>query len=151
MNEKLTNLIDRVLPEVSTSSISYNRDRNMFLTTGWTSGLGHTYFQGIQLSNRIAIICSIGRGGYGSNPLFLNRVDVYCFNGTKKQIIGSWHPVNWDFYSDYLAHRVAKDILVNYLKGQMRLQGCHVCEKELLGYAEAQINAATSNMKSLTA
>lgn len=151
MKQTLTNLIDRVLPEVSANSISYNKDRNMFLTTGWTSGLGHTYFQGIQLSNRIAVICSIGRGGYGPNPLFLNRVDVYCFDGTEKRIIGSWHPANWEFYSDSLAHRVAKDILVNYLKGQIRMKGCYVSEKELLGYAEAQINAATSNMKSLGA
>ena len=58
----LTSLVSQALPAVSGSSITYNPDRNIFLTTGYTSAAGNTYFQGIHLSNRLAIVYDIGVG-----------------------------------------------------------------------------------------
>ena len=34
MNNSLATLVNRSLPAVSNSSVTYNADRNMFLTTG---------------------------------------------------------------------------------------------------------------------
>ena len=99
MSNSLSNLVNRALPAVSNSSVTYNASKNMFLTSGYTSGIGHTYFQGIQLSDRVAVVYSIGQGGWGSNPLFLNEVTVYCFDGRDKKIIGRWSPSSWEFYS----------------------------------------------------
>ena len=151
MNTSLATLVNQTLPAVSNSSVTYNADRNMFLTSGYTSGMGHTYFQGIQLSDRVAVVYNIGQGGYGSNPLFLNGVTVYCFDGREKKIIGKWSPSSWEFYSDLLARNVATQLLFDYLKSQMRIQGAYVEDSELRSFATAQIRAAATNRPRLTA
>lgn len=150
MNNSLANIVNQALPAVSNSNVSYCADRNMFVTTGYTSGMGHTYFQGIQLSDRVAVVCSIGRGGWGSNPHFLNGVTVYCFDGKEKKIIGKWSPAIYAFYSDSLVQRVATNLLYDYLKSQVRMQGALIDDSELKNFATAQISAAaTSTSKQL--
>lgn len=151
MNTSLSNLVNQALPAVSGSSLSYNSDRNMYLTTAYTSAMGHSYFQGIQLSNRVAVVYNIGRGGWGSNPFFLNGVTVYCFDGRDKKIIGRWSPDSWAFYSDCLAKRVAVKLLYDYLKSQLLLKGAYVADSDLKSFADAQIEAAANNRPRLTA
>jgi hypothetical protein len=118
----------------------------MFVTTGYTSGMGHTYFQGIQLSDRVAVVCNIGRGGWGSNPHFLNGVTVYCFDGREKKIIGKWTPATYAFYCDSLVQRVATELLYNYLKSQIKIQGVLINDSDLRSFATAQISAAANSV-----
>ena len=151
MNTTLEKLVNQTLPSVSSSSVTYNAERNMFLTSGYTSGMGHTYFQGIHLSDRVAVVYSIGQGGYGYNPYFLNGVTVYCFDGKEKKIIGKWAPYGWAFYDDCLAQRIATELLYDYLKSQMKLQGAYISDRELKDFATAQINAAATNKPVLNA
>lgn len=151
MNNSLSTLVNRALPALSGSRVTFDRSRNMFVTSSYTSAMGHSYYQGIQVSDRVAVVYNIGRGGWGSCPLFLNGVTVYCFDGTDKRVIGSWSPQGWSFYSDSLAHSVAKEILFNYLKSQMRLNGVVISDRELTDYAKAQIDAAVSNQPLLAA
>ena len=145
MNTSLATLVNQTLPVAANSNLTYNADRNMFLTAGYTSGMGHTYFQGIQLSDRVAVVYSIGRGGYGFNPTFLNGVTVYCFDGREKKVIGKWSPVGYAFYSDDLARRVATDLLYDYLQSQVKMHGTCISASELREFAKAQISAAVSN------
>ena len=77
MNTSLATLVNQTLPAVSNSSVTYNADRNMFLTAGYTSAAGNTYFQGIHLSNRLAIVFDIG---VGYAYTFLNGMKLYCFD-----------------------------------------------------------------------
>ena len=142
--DNLKKFINEALPAVSGSSLTYNADSNMFLSTGYTSAMGHTYFQGIQLSGRVAVVYSVGRGAYGNNPLFLNSVSVYCFDGKAKKLIGVWDPFDWHFYSQSLAQSVATDLLFNYLKSQLSLQGASISDSDLLSFAKAQIKEATT-------
>lgn len=72
-NTSLAKLVNDALPAVSGSSLTYNADRNMFLTPGYTSNSGNIYFQGIHLSNRLAIVFDIGIGYAHS---FLNGLQV---------------------------------------------------------------------------
>ena len=151
MNSALSNFVNQMLPVASSSNLSYNASRNMYLTQGYTSGMGHTYFQGIQLSDRVAVVYNVGRGGYGSNPLFLNGVTVYCFDGKDKKLIGSWSPASWEFYSDSLARRVATELLFNYLQSQVKLQGSVIDTSVLKDFADAQIKAAVEGQAKLIA
>ena len=47
MNYSLATLVNQTLPSVSNNSVTYNADRNMFLTAGYTSAAGNSYFQGL--------------------------------------------------------------------------------------------------------
>ena len=144
MNKSLSNFVNQALPAVSNSSVTYNADKNMFLTTGYTSGMGHTYFQGIQLSDRVAVVYNIGHGAWG-DAIFLNQVTVYCFDGKEKKIVGRWSPADYAFYSDYLANKIATKLLFDYLKSQLMIQGASIADTELMSFATAQISAAATN------
>ena len=150
-NKSLEILVNKSLPVKSTTGLTYNAERNMFLTQGYTSSMGHTYFQGIQLSNRLAIVNDIGRGGWGSNPLFLNGVTLYCFDGKDKKIIGKWAPSNWAFYSESLAISVAKTLLNDYLVSQMKMQGISISQNDIDSFVSAQIRAAVAERPAISA
>lgn len=151
MNKSLTKLVNNALPATSNRAVTYNKERNMYVTTGYTSQMGHTYFQGIQLNDRVAVVFDIGQGGWGFNPLFLNGVTVYCFDGQEKKIIGRWTPYDWEFYSDRLAKSVAIELLFDYLRSQTLMIGASVSDDELREYAKAQIEEATKERPLLTA
>ena len=151
-NTSLTTLVNQVLPTTS-GKLVYNAEKKMFLTEGYTSAKGNTYFQGIQISDRVAVLYNVGVGGYGCKPTFLNGVTVYCFDGNEKKIIGKWCPPasSYAFYSDYYAKLVASKLLYDYLKSQMKIKGIQIGDQELSDFAIAQIDAATSNSKDLVA
>lgn len=144
MATELTTLVNKALPALTHNGVTYNAQRNMFVTSGYTSAMGHTYFQGIQLNNRVALVYDIGRGGWGCNPLFLNSVKLYCFDGNDKKLIGSWYPTYYYFYSDNLAKNIATMLLEDYLKSQMVMLGVAISDTEITKYAEAQIAEASN-------
>ena len=86
MVTSLSHVVDKALPALSGSSVTYNAQNNIFLTNGYTSAAGNTYYQGIRLSDRIIVKYSIGEG-YAHT--FLNGVEVYGYNGLDKKLIGS--------------------------------------------------------------
>lgn len=112
MNTSLATLVNQTLPAVSNSSVTNNADRNMFLTAGYTSAAGNTYFQGIHLSNRLAIVFDIG---VGYAYTFLNGMKLYCFDGTQKELISSRF-YNCCCYCDTFARREASENLCEILK-----------------------------------
>ena len=147
MNNSLVNLVNQTLPAVSNSSVTYNADRNMFLTTGYTSAAGNTYFQGIHLSNRLAIVFDIG---IGYAYTFLNGMKLYCFDGTQKKLIGSRF-YSCRCYCDSFARREAAEILYEYLKSQAKLIGTNISDSQLEDYAMSQVLSAATNRPRLTA
>ncbi|MCQ2287625.1 MAG: hypothetical protein MJZ74_00820 [Muribaculaceae bacterium] len=146
-NTSLARLVNDALPAVSGSSLTYNADRNMFLTTGYTSAAGNTYFQGIHLSNRLAIVFDIG---IGYARTFLNGLQVYCFDGREKKLIGS-RSYACVFYTDSRAQREAAEVLLEYLMSQAKLVGAYVSDSELEAFAQQQVLAAATNRPQLTA
>jgi hypothetical protein len=119
----------------------------MFLTTGYTSAAGNTYFQGIHLSNRLAIVFDIG---VGYAYTFLNGMKLYCFDGTQKKLIGSRF-YNCRCYCDSFARREAADILCDYLKSQAKIIGTYISDSQLEEYAMSQVFSAATNRPRLTA
>lgn len=147
MNNSLVSLVNRTLPAVSGSAVTYNADRNMFLTKGYTSAAGNTYFQGIHLSNRIAIMLDIG---VGYAYTFLNGLKVFCFDGKEKKLIGSRF-YNCCYYSDSFARKEAAELLVEYMKSQAKMLGACIHDSQLEDFAKEQVLAAATNRPSLIA
>jgi hypothetical protein len=140
MNTSLSTLVSNALPTITKGHVTYNATRNMYLTDGYTSNLGHTYYQGIHLSDRIAITFDIGHGSWG-DATFLNGVSLFAFNGNQKVLIGKWAPSSYAFYSDNLAYGKAEQLLFDYLKSQMQMRGGYISDDELRRYAKVQVEA----------
>ena len=47
----------KALPALSGSSLTYNPEKNIYLTMGYTSQAGNTYFRAIRMSGNISRLC----------------------------------------------------------------------------------------------
>ncbi|MBR6182254.1 MAG: hypothetical protein IKQ77_13720 [Prevotella sp.] len=139
-NYSLEKLVTQALPTVSERGLTYNADRNMFLTQGYTSLAGNTYFQGIQLTKRLAIVYDIGVGYAHS---FLNGIKLYCFDGRQKKLIGQSFYYS-QFFTDAFARIESIRMLVEYLKTQAKMLGAYVSDDQLNSYAKEQVTAAAT-------
>ena len=142
MEKALVSLVERALPAMSGSLVTYNSRNNIFLSSGYTSAAGNTYFQGLRLSDRIIINYDFGQG-YAY--LFLNGIRIYGYDGNQKQLISSR-----SYYSQCFSEQYAKaecqSMVKEYLKGQMRLMGnTYINEAQLTEFASQVVGEALRN------
>lgn len=142
MEKALVSLVERALPAMSGSQVTYNSRNNIFLSSGYTSAAGNTYFQGLRLSDRIIINYDFGQG-YAY--LFLNGIRIYGYDGNQKQLISSR-----GYYSQCFSEQYAKaecqSMVKEYLKGQMRLMGnTYINEAQLTEFASQIVGEALRN------
>lgn len=84
MNTSLALIAAKALPALSGSSLTYNAEKNVYLTLGYTSAAGNTYYRAIRLSDRLAVYYHIGQG-YAHT--FLNGITLFAWNGQKANIM----------------------------------------------------------------
>lgn len=134
-------IADKALPALSGAAVTYNAEKNVYLTTGHTSNAGNTYFNAIRLSDRLAVYYSIG---IGYCRTFLNGITLFGFNGTKPEMIG--HKLfHCHFFSEQDAATQCVLMLKDFLRGQMKLRGNHVPETQLLEFSRSLINDVQNN------
>ena len=142
MNTNLITLVEKALPAMSRSQVTYNSRNNIFLSSGYTSAAGNTYYQGIRLSDRIIINYDFGQG-YAH--LFLNGIRIYGYDGCQKQLISSRSYYSQKFSEQY-AQAECQSMIKEYLVGQMRLMGngC-INDVQLTGFANQVVGEALRN------
>lgn len=138
MNKSLQLIASKSLPAFSGESLTYNAAKNVYLTLGYTSAAGNTYFKAIRLSNRLVVYYDIGQG-YART--FLNGITLFCWNGPKANIIAQkyWGGANWVDFSEYFAKQQSILMLKDFLAGQLKAQGEHVSEQEILAFSRNMI------------
>lgn len=142
MNNSLVVFVNQVLPQSSGSAVVYDNDRGLLRTATYTAAAGNTYYQGINISNRLIIKADIGEG---HTYTFLNGVTVYAFNGNSSHIIGSWNKTFPTSYSPHNMRCVALHIVLNYLLSQAAMRGNSVSESEVNDFAEQLVDEAMRN------
>ena len=125
MNKSLQLIASKSLPALSGESLTYNAAKNVYLTLGYTSAAGNTYFKAIRLSNRLIVYYDIGQG-YART--FLNGITLFCWGGA-----------NWVDFSEYFAKQQSILMLKDFLAGQLKAQGEHVSEQEILAFSRNMI------------
>ena len=114
MSTSLALIAAKALPALSGSSISYNPEKNVYLTLGYTSAAGNTYYRAIRLSKRLAVYYHIGEG-YART--FLNGITLFCWDGQKAKIIAQkfWGGCNWRSFSEQFAKEQSIIMLKDFL------------------------------------
>mgnify|MGYP004517733593 CR=1 FL=1 len=138
MSTALNLVAAKALPALSGSSLTYNPEKNVFLTLGYTSSAGNSYYRAIRVSKRLAVYYHIGEG-YAHT--FLNGITLFAWNGRKANIIAqkSWGGCNWRCFNERSAMEESIDMLKDYLAGQAKAHGTWVSERELLSYSRQMI------------
>lgn len=129
----------KALPALSGASVTYNAAKNMFLTMGYISAAGNTYYKAIRLSSRLVVFYHISEGNVHT---FLNGITLFAWNGQKANIIAqkSWGGSNWRCFNENSAKEESILMLKDYLAGQMELAGAVVSDQQLLDFSRSMIN-----------
>lgn len=137
-NTSLSLVAAKALPALSGSSVTFNPEKNVYLTLGYTSAAGNTYYRAIRLSKRLAIFYHIGEG-YAHT--FLNGITLFAWNGQKAVIIAQkfWGGCNWRCFSERLAKEESIIMLKNFLAGQAKAMGGMIADSELLRFSRSMI------------
>lgn len=145
-NNALALVAAKALPALSGSSLTYNPEKNVFLTMGYTSAAGNTYYKAIQCSGKLAVYYELGEGYIHT---FLNGIKIFYNDGHKYQIIAQkyWGGCNWQCFSESFAREESVKMLKNYLAGQIKMMGYDVPESQLLDLSRNMI--AETQMKQL--
>ncbi len=138
MNTAIATVAANALPALSGSSLTYNAEKNMFLTLGYTSQAGNTYYRAIRLSKRLAVFYHIGQG-YAHT--FLNGITLFCWDGQKAKIIAQkfWGGCDWRRFSEVFAKEQSIMMLKDYLIGQAKMLGTQVSEQQMLSFSREMI------------
>lgn len=132
-------LANKVLPALSGASVTYNPEKNVYLTLGYTSAANNTYYKAVRFSDRLAVHYDIGQGYCHT---FLNGITLFAWDGQKAVIIGrrTWGGCDWRCFSEQFAKEQAIRMLNDYLQGQAKALGQHVEEQQLLSYSRQMID-----------
>ncbi len=128
----------KALPALSGDSLTYDAKRNVYLTLGYTSAAGNTYFRAVRFSERLAVFYNVG---IGYCRTFLNGITLFCWDGTKARIIAqkSWGGDNWRDFSESFAKEQSILMLKDYLEGQVKSLGESVSEQQLLSFSREMV------------
>lgn len=145
MNTSLALVAAKALPALSGSSITYNPEKNVFLTLGYTSTAGNTYYKAIRLSDRLAVYYHIGAGYVHT---FLNGITLFAWNGQKANIISQkfWGGSNWRCFSEQFAKEQSIIMLKDFLAGQAKAMGSVIADSQLLDFSRAMIEETQQKM-----
>jgi len=137
-SNSISTVAAKALPALSGSSVTYNPEKNVFLTMGYTSNAGNTYYKALRLSNRLAVYYDLGEG-YAHT--FLNGITLFAWDGQKANIIGQkfWGGSNWVCFSEQFAKEQSILMLKDYLAGQAKAMGCFVPDSQLLGFSREMV------------
>lgn len=137
-NTSLSLIAAKALPALTGSSVTYNPEKNIYLTLGCTSPAGNMYYGAIRLSNRLAVFYHIGEG-YAHT--FLNGITLFAWNGQRANIIAQkfWGGCDWRIFNERMAKEESIIMLKNFLAGQAKAMGRMIADSELLKFSRNMI------------
>ena len=141
MKDTTANISSTLLPTLTRDQFTYNPEKNVFLTLGYTSAAGNTYYSALRVSDRIAVFYHLGQGYCYT---FLNGITLFCWDGTHAKIIARrfWGGSDWRCFSEQFARSQSISMLAEYLVCQAKAIGACVSEQKLREEAERLIGDA---------
>lgn len=137
-NNTLTTIVAKVLPAITKGNMTYNAAKNIFLSQGYTSAAGNTYFQALRCSEQLAVLFDVGEG-YAHT--FLNGIKLFCWDGQKPRLIAQkqWGGSDYRIFNEVFAEQQSVLMLADFLKGQAKMLGSGVSESQLLDYSRSMV------------
>lgn len=138
-DNSLSSVAQKALPTLANSSLTYNAEKNIYLTLGYTSAAGNLYYRAIRFSDRLAVAYNIGQG---YSATFLNGITLFCWDGTKAKIIAerSWGGDDYRFFSEEFARNQSISMLKGYIQSQAKMVGASFSDDQVLNLSRQMID-----------
>lgn len=144
MNTFLDLVALKALPTRSGSSVTFNPEKKVYLSHGYTSFAGNLYYHVTRFSDRLAVCYDIGEG-YAH--VFLNGITLFNWDDQKVKVIArrSWGFYDYCFFSEIIAQEQSIKMLHSYLTDQAKMLGIQVSEQQLLAFSRELIEETQCN------
>lgn len=140
-NNEIMVIADKAMPAAfKNAELTFNAGKNIFLSQGYTSMAGNTYYQGVRFSDRIIITQQIGEGYFYT---FLNGIRIFGFNGKEATLIVEKN-FNCCVYSESYVQRESQNLVKEFLSSQAALSGSFIENGLLDSFSE---NLVADTMK----
>jgi len=103
-------------------SVNYSKEANAFLSTGYTSAAGNTYFNAVRFAEGILIKEDVGQGYAHS---FLNGLRIYSLKNKELLAEGNYNSL---FYSKVVVRNKSINMLLRVLKDAASAEGVELDE-----------------------
>lgn len=135
----------KALPALSGSTLTYNAEKNVFLTQAYTSPADNTYYKAIRVSNRLVVAYNIGEGYLHT---FLNGITLFAWDGRKARIVAQrfWGGSNWRKFTEQGAMEESIIMLKDFLATQAKLMGKLVSDRQLMEFSRTMIGETQRKM-----
>lgn len=133
-NKELKLIAAKAFPGLSSESLTYNAEKNVFLTNGWTSASGNTYFRAIRGTKGLAVFFDLGQGWCHT---FLNGISLYGFDGETPRLIAKrqWGGCNWRVFGENSAKSTCIEMLSEFFRSEAKKLGQYVSIEDANEYA----------------
>jgi hypothetical protein len=141
-NNEVMVIADKSIPAVfKNAELTFNAGKNIFLSQGYTSQAGNTYYQGVRFSERIIITQQLGQGYCYT---FLNGLRIFGFNGKEATLIAekSFHCC---IYDESFVKTQSENLIKEYLQSQAAMSGSFVESKVLDSFSESLVADTLKN------
>jgi len=118
------------------TNISYSEVANAFISTGYTSIAGNTYFNSIRVAEGIIIKEDVGQGWYKT---FLNGLKIYSIKD--KTLLADRSFYNLGYSKDTVRNN-AKEMLISVLRESAESRGSSLDEMEAYRVIDRVLNQA---------
>ncbi len=118
------------------AKVNYSQVANAFLTTGYTSMAGNTYFNSIRVAEGIIIKEDVGEGWWKT---FLNGIKIYSIKDKTLLADRSFHNLG---YSKTTVRNHVKEMLINVLRDAAQSKGSYLDEREANRVIDRVLNQA---------
>ena len=119
-------------------SVNYSENANAFLSTGYTSAAGNTYFNAVRFAEGILIKEDVGQGYAHS---FLNGLRIYSLKNKELLAEGDYH---CQFYSKAVVKSKSINMLLRVLREAASSEGVELDEnlarKQITKIIDAAMN-----------
>lgn len=141
-NHQITVIADKAMPAAfRTAELTFNAGKNIFLSNGYTSQAGNTYYQGVRFSDRIIITQQLGQGYCYT---FLNGIRIFGFNGKEATLIAekSFHCC---VYNESYVKSESENLIKEFLKSQAAMSGSVVENNQLDTFSQSLVAETMKN------
>lgn len=147
MSTALSLVAAKALPGLASESFTYNAEKNVYLSMGFTSALGNTYYKALRVSDKLAVFYSIGQGIYYT---YLNGINVFALSGNgQARLIGhkQWGGCNnWCIFNEAFAKDKCIELVSDFLMGEAKKLGSNATRQEADSFARALIQETNQKL-----
>ena len=130
-----SSFLDKVLPTYGNQRENipiFDSERNMFLSSTYTSESGNMYYRGIRFSERMVMVEYVV---IYKNWSYIDKIELYAFNGTNRELIGC-KEFGKEFYKQDEIKVSVSELALNYLKSQFSLSNGQASDETIQLLAE---------------